>query len=1601
MDARADADDELLQSVLERCRERLAAGEAEALAGFATQVLDRAIDDAIEERSPEQIYGSLLSLWKFAQSRRPGAGKVRAYNPKLDEHGWSSPHTIIETVNDNMPFLVDSVVAALGQFDGQIHELIHPVVHVARDAEGRLTGCVARDAEGAIAESVIQIEFSTHSDPADLRAIEAALNGTLSDVRMAVEDWPAMLRQAQVMAKDLETSPPPLETAEVEEGRALLEWMINDHFTFLGYREYDYLASTETERLEIVADSGLGLLRDPSRRVMDRAGGEAALSPEVREFLQRPELVIVTKTNKRSTIHRPVHLDYVGIKRFSAEGEIVGERRFVGLFTSAAYNRTPKEIPYLRRKTARVLERAGYDPRGHAGKALANVLDTFPRDELFQIPEDELYHTAMGILGLQDRPRIKLFLRRDRFERFFSCLVYVPRENYDSELRRKFEKILADALGGRISAFYTQIGDSALARLHVIVGGSPSAREVDREALEQRLVEAARSWDDALKEALVEAWGEERANTLHRRYAHAFSAAYREVFSADMARIDIEHMEETARDSLGLNLYRLLEDDEETLRLKLFQRGEALALSDVLPMLEHMGLRVLNEQSHPVGDPVDPFCWIHDFEMTTTAGLQFDLGRFKPAFEDGFGRIFAGEMENDGFNRLIVAEGIAPRDVVLLRAYCKYLRQAGIAFSQDYMEDTLARNGAVTSLIVELFYCLLDPGGSGDRSETAETIGESVEVLLDKVPSLDEDRILRRFLNAVQSTLRTNFFQHRTDVDGCPYISLKFDSQALDDLPLPRPFREIFVYSPRFEGVHLRGGLVARGGLRWSDRREDFRTEVLGLVKAQMVKNAVIVPVGSKGGFVPKRPPRDGDREAVTAEAVACYRGFISGLLDVTDNILDGAIVPPERVIRRDGDDPYLVVAADKGTATFSDYANQVAIDYGFWLGDAFASGGAAGYDHKKMGITARGAWECVKRHFREIGTDIQTEPFTAVGVGDMSGDVFGNGMLLSEQTRLLAAFDHRHIFIDPDPDPAASFAERRRIFDLGRSSWDDYDRSKLSAGAMIVPRTEKKITLTPEAAAAIGVEPADMTPFQLMQAILRAPADLLWFGGIGTYVKAEDESHADAGDRANDAVRVDAETVRARVIGEGANLGITQHGRIEYAANGGRINTDFIDNSAGVDCSDHEVNIKILLGAVEAAGDMTRKQRNTLLEEMTEDVAELVLRDNYVQGQAITVAGARGRSGNGPWGRLMRSYAREGLLNREIEFLPDDEELAERTAGLTRPELCVLLSYAKMALKTELLDSGLPDEEGLEDVLFGYFPAALQKRYADRIEDHRLRREIIATRIANFMVNRAGPAFPRMAQDDLGVSAADVGRVAMATRHVFDLDPLWDAIDALDNRVPAEVQTRMLVMMQDLMVRAGLWFLRNAPQPIGRMKIAERFRPAIRDLRGRLEEQLGEMELAAWRQRTAELVTEGVDEKLAADIAALQPLATTLDVVDAAETAARDIGLVAETYFAIGARLGLDWLRSQAGSLVLESAWDRQAVQMLVDDTYAQQRQLAVNAFAGDAQTVEAAMETFAKQHARDLGRIDQTMNEIRAAGAVDIGRLVLANRQIGRLLG
>ena len=1125
------------------------------------------------------------------------------------------------------------------------------------------------------------------------------------------------------------------------------------------------------------------------------------MSPEVREFLHRPELIIVTKANARSTVHRAVYLDYVGVKKFNTKGEVIGEYRFTGLFTSAAYNRIPRDIPYLRRKVQKSLELSGFTKSSHDQKALAHILETYPRDELFQISVEELNEISNKILALQERPKISVFLRRDRFERFVSALVYVPREKFNTDLRRKFGNILADMHAGTISAHYSQVGDDALARIHFLIDlTSDSVGNVDESVLESRLVSAAREWTDDLSDALLERWGEEKALKLNAKYGEGFPVGYRVRFGANLALRDIEKLEEVATSKrAGLNLYRWVEDPDNKVRFKIYSPNEPLPLSDCLPMIENMGLKVLSENPYLVTSPnLDQDVWIHDFELVEPTGTGLDLHQVKAKFEETFWRVWQGSAESDGFNRLVMRAGLSWSNVAILRAFAKYLRQAGITFSQTYMSNTLAENTQISSLLVKLFEIRFDPEFKEDRDAAFKETRDTIIEALEQVASLDDDRILRRYLNLIENMLRTNFYQKGVGEESKPYYSFKLNSQKLEGIPLPRPYVEIFVYSPRVEGVHLRGGSVARGGLRWSDRREDFRTEVLGLMKAQMVKNTVIVPVGSKGGFYPKRMPIGGSREEIQKEGIACYKMFISGLLDVTDNLVGGAVVPPKDVVRHDGDDPYLVVAADKGTATFSDIANAVAISYGFWLGDAFASGGAAGYDHKKMAITAKGAWESVKRHFREIGKNIQEEEFSVVGIGDMSGDVFGNGMLLSKKIRLQAAFDHRNIFIDPDPDVAKSYKERERLFKLPRSSWEDFNAKLISKGGGIFDRHAKSVTLTPEIKKLFDLKETKLTPNELISAILKAEIDLLWFGGIGTYIKSSSEGNAHVGDRANDAIRIDGKDVRAKIIGEGGNLGTTQLGRIEYSLKGGRLNTDAIDNSAGVDCSDHEVNIKILLRAVLDDGEMTDKQRDRLLVEMTDDVSAHVLRDNYLQTQALTTAQRQSIANFNEQARFMRELEKQGRLDRAVEDLPNDEELESRTQagqGLSRPEMCVLLAYAKMTLYTDILKTKLPDDPFFESWLSDYFPPQLGKKYGSYISTHRLRREIITTVVVNSLINRAGITFVMQMVEELGVSVDDVAKAYALTVEVFDLEgaPLFDPRTGQPNSVLREI-AKMLV---------------------------------------------------------------------------------------------------------------------------------------------------------------------------------------------------------------
>jgi len=1599
---------EILDRVANLARQRLSGAAADTAENFIRQFYANVAADDLAERSAEDLYGAAVALWTFGRTRGAAKAKVRVYNPRLGEHGWHSSHTVVEIVNDDMPFLVDSIAGEINRRDLSVHLVIHPVVRVRRDDTG---AAVSLDDEGT-RESFMHVEIDAQGDQAQLDTIRDGIQDVLDDVRACVVDWRPMLARLREAVESFSQTPPPRPESEIATTRDFLSWLATDNFTFLGYREYEYHGEGTGFRSVVRSAAGLGLARSDNFVVFDVLRRIAELPATLQAFVRAPDLLRVAKANRRSTVHRAGYLDAIGLKTYGADGAVTGEKVFLGLFTSAAAMQRPREIPLLRDKVAAVTAKANFPADGHNSKALQHILETYPREELFQSTVEELYETALGILRLQERQRIALFLRRDSFDRFMSAMVYVPRDRFNTELRETFHTILAKAYDGRKSAFYVTLADdSALVRCHFIVGTTPGAIPDKRaEDVEAELVEAGRGFADRLKDALVAAEGEERGLAKLRRYQAAFPAAYREHFTPEHAVADIVSVDAVlaGETTLALNLYRSVGAADSELRLRLFHRNSPVPLSDVLPMLESMGLKTMTEEPFRI-QPLNAAAaraagdvYMHDLTLVTRDASDVDLGRVKKLFEEAFAAVWAGDVASDGFNRLVVSAAMSAREVTVLRALAAYLRQAGITFSQSYMEDTLARHPKIARRLVDYFKTCHDPAFAGDRETAQRGIAVEIAHLLDEVANLDEDRILRRFLNLLQAALRTNYFQ--TGADGKPktYLSVKFDSQKIDELPLPRPLVEVWVYSTRVEAVHLRGGKVARGGIRWSDRREDFRTEILGLIKAQMVKNAVIVPVGSKGGFFVKRPPApEAGRDAFQAEGIACYQILMRGLLDITDNLAPQGIVPPKDVVRRDGDDPYLVVAADKGTATFSDIANAISIEYGHWLGDAFASGGSAGYDHKGMGITARGAWEAVKRHFREMGLDTQTQAHSCVGVGDMSGDVFGNGLLRSPHTRLVGAFDHRHIFIDPNPDAASAFAERERMFKLPRSSWADYNAALISEGGGVFDRKAKSIKLSAQIKALFGIAADSVTPFELMKAMLLAEVDLLWFGGIGNYIKATAESHADAGDRANDAIRVNGAEIRARVIGEGANLGATQRGRIEFASKGGRINTDAIDNSAGVDTSDHEVNIKILVGDVMARGDMTLKQRDALLAEMTEELGLQVLRDNYLQTQAVSLAEREGAGGIERVARLMRAQEKTGRLNRAIEYLPDDEALAARVAsakGLTRPELAVMLAYAKMALYDDLLASDLPDDPSLADELVKYFPHELRRRHKDAILRHRLKREIVATVVTNSLVNRAGISFAHDLAERCGAAPGYVARAYVVACRAFGLRALWGAIDALDNKVEAGVQLDMIAVTAALIDRAATWLLRNLAVPFDIASALAACQAGVAALKGDIGDALDPARRAAHAARRQKLVDAGVPPTLAGDIATLGDLGAAFDLVRIQRQSQVPVARVAACYFAFGARLGFDWLRDTAARIPARSSWAARAIAATVDDLDALQADLVASALAANADAPDPA-EAFVAAHSAGAARLENVLAELRAGGAADLAALTVAGRELRAL--
>ncbi len=1591
--------------VLNLAMAKLQPAQRPLIEAFGREYFRRLDTDDLLSRTPEDLLGALLSHWQFGAQRQPGETLVRVLSPAVAEHGWASRHTVIDIVNDDMPFLVDTTTMEINRQGLTLHLIVHPIFAVERDAQGQLLKIGPRSAATPQQkrESWMHIEVDRIVDPQQRAELVQGIDLVLRDVRAAVQDWQSMVGKLRQAMTEMANAPPSLPAAEVQENLAFLQWLADDHLTMLGYRCHDLVTVDGQDALRLQTGSGLGLLRETAQEKL--SASFSALPASARAMARAPlPIVIMTKANTRSTVHRAGYTDYIGVKRYNEAGEVVGEHRFIGLLTSTAYSARASETPLLSRKVEAMTARAGLPPGGHLAKALHHILETYPRDDLFQISDEDLYETALGILALGERQRLRLFVCRDPYERFVSCLVYVPREAYSTDLRVKFQRILVAAFKASSAEFDVQLSDAVLARIHFTVRTPPGQSvEVDRKELEAKLATAARRWDDELRDALIEAEGEARGLALFKSWCAGFPLGYRERVSARAAVVDVVKIASlSAQAPLALALYRPLGAEPHALGFKVYRRGGAVVLSDSLPMLEHMGVRVLGEHNHRIGADTDAASAIslHDFELQATLSDAIEPESLARLFEDTFARVFNGDVENDDLNRLVLRAGLAPDEIVVLRAYVKYLKQMGFALSQSAIEQTLVAHPRIARMLVGFFKLRFDPTAHDEQGATAQ--GNAIEQALEKVSNLQEDRVLRQLLALIRATLRTNFWRTGIGHSGTagprrPFLSFKFDSAKVPGLPEPKPLYEIFVYSPRFEGIHLRGGKVARGGLRWSDRAEDFRTEVLGLVKAQMVKNTVIVPVGSKGGFVLKKAPPPSDREAFMKEGVACYQDYLRALLDLTDNLVNGQTVPPPQVRRFDEDDSYLVVAADKGTATFSDYANAVSAEYGHWLGDAFASGGSVGYDHKAMGITARGAWESVKRHFRELGVNTQTTPFTVVGVGDMSGDVFGNGMLLSTHIRLLAAFDHRHIFIDPSPDAAASYAERERLFKLPRSSWADYDHQLISAGGGVWARSEKSIPLSPQAQAALGISVDKLTPTELLSAILKAPVDLLYNGGIGTYIKASSETHAEVGDRANDALRINGQELRCKVVAEGGNLGCTQRGRVEAALAGVRINTDAIDNSAGVDTSDHEVNIKILLGMVMAEGEMTLKQRNTLLPQMTDDVAALVLRDNIFQSQSLSIAGREGVSLLDQQARFIRFLERAGRLNRAIEFLPSDDEIQERKAhgvGLTSPEMAVLLAYSKMWLSDELMASDLPEDAWIATALERYFPTQLRTQFGSYITRHPLKREIIVTHVLNSMVNRVGSTFVHRLSEALGVKPALVVRAYLATREVFGYVPLWQQIEALDNHVSDEVQAQMINELGRLGSQATQWFLRSRRLAEPMQQVVQRFMPAVDVLRVRLAAGgVASAQGQAW-------LAAGVPAAIVEAVTNAEGLFAALDIAEIADATQRPIDEACEVHAGLGQRLGLARLRHQIDSLPTDSHWQTLAKGALGDDLTGLQRTLAHDVLSHGPGGPAAQLAAWEQRNQGALERAQRLLHELAEVKAVDLAMLSVALRELRNLV-
>lgn len=1600
-----EAREELIGRLIALVKDKLPANEAKLIEPFAKQYYLSAAPEDLLERNIIDLYGALVSFWHFINHRHLHEVKVRVYNPQFELHGWQSTHTVIEIVNDHLPFLIESVGMVLNRLGFNVHLILHTNgLKIERDEKGQINKVYMGKSDNGHGktEMPIFIEIDRQSDPVVLESLRASLEATIEEVTLAVQDWQPMTKAMNDVINTLEKRLNLSNKKDLdEEIIEFLKWINNNHFTFLGYCRRKITQQDNGYIWSFDKDSALGILKkfgetyfEPFQE-MTKAAQELALS-------KHP--LILGKTDRISTIHRPTYTDFIVVKCFDEQGNVIGQHQFIGLYTSAAYNRSPYFIPLLRLRVKKILERANVAEESHDGKILTNILETLPRDDFFHGTVEELYDLATGILHLQERQKIRVFIRRDSFARLYSCLVFVPRERFNSKLREKMQKILMDELGGYQAEFSTRFSESILARIHFVIRyKGDMAKEYSVNEIQDKIIQVSRTWEDNLRDALSEHFGEELGNRHFHNYRNAFPAGYRADYNVRTAVYDVNHMQKlSTKNSLEMSFYQPIDEQEGILRFKLYSPGASIPLSDIIPMLECMGLRVISERPHEITPKTGDSVWINDFGMIHTSGKELNVDAVKEKFQEAFYHIWYRHAESDGFNRLVLGSGLNWREVTMLRAYAKYLWQIGFTFSQAYIEDVLAGVPMITHDLVALFITRFEPNLSQEkRNAQANALRLKIKNSLEEVKNIDEDRIIRRYMQVILATIRTNFFQKDANGEAKNYLSFKFDPSAITELPLPKPLYEIFVYSPRVEGVHLRGAKVARGGLRWSDRREDFRTEVLGLMKAQQVKNAVIVPLGAKGGFVPKNLPLKGTREEIMTEGIESYKTFVHGLLDLTDNLIENKVNPPVDVVRYDADDPYLVVAADKGTATFSDIANAVSKEYSFWLDDAFASGGSTGYDHKKMAITARGAWESVKRHFRELGVDCQKTDFTVVGIGDMAGDVFGNGMLLSRHIKLIGAFNHVHIFLDPSPDPEESFKERQRLFNLPRSSWEDYNPKLISKGGGVFSRSSKFIPLSQEMQDLLGVNKPKIVPTELIRALLKAKVDLLFNGGIGTYVKASFEHNANVGDRSNDALRVNGEELRCRIVGEGGNLGFTQLGRIEYALNGGKLNTDAIDNSGGVDCSDHEVNIKILLNGIVAAGDLTEKQRNQLLIEMTEEVSELVLEDNRSQIEVISVAEFNAAKNAQMHCRLIDHLQQFGNLDRSLEFLPSNEDLLIRQQGgrgLTRPELSVLLAYCKTMLKSEILASDVPEDKYIANELIKAFPDVLQERYSEQMKSHRLKRELIAMQISNSILNDMGLGFIHRLQDETGATIPQIVRGYVAAKEIFKARKFREAVNALDFIVPADIQVKMLHELNRLVRRGTRWFLRHRIGDMDINEVINHFMPKMDLVREGLHHAISGTAEEYLLEFANELMEENVPQETALITAQMSAMFSALDIVDAATTNNLPVDAVTITYYAIGAKLELGWFREQIKNHPVANHWDSLARAAIRDDLDRQQRNLtvAVMMMQSDISNIEAQIDAWMAQHKEMLERWKHMITDLKSISKREFTMYSVALREL-----